>query len=127
MAPRSDLFAVPRPIEKREVARSLAVAGSNLDVPVVLLLVGVLLSATAFVVWYWDRSATSQVAPSPAVATSQWRLSDLLTRPVQAPAMMKSLPEAAPAPPTKECPYCLSTVPLKATRCPLCTSELKAA
>jgi large conductance mechanosensitive channel len=36
-------------------------------------------------------------------------------------------PEAAPAPPTKECPYCLSTVPLKATRCPLCTSELKAA
>lgn len=28
---------------------------------------------------------------------------------------------------TKECPYCLSRVPLKATRCPSCTSELKAA
>ena len=28
---------------------------------------------------------------------------------------------------TKECPYCLSKVPLKATRCPSCTSELKAA
>jgi large conductance mechanosensitive channel len=26
---------------------------------------------------------------------------------------------------TKECPYCLSTVALKATRCPQCTSELK--
>ncbi len=25
---------------------------------------------------------------------------------------------------TKECPYCLSTIPLKATRCPHCTSEL---
>ncbi|MGO9118628.1 MAG: large conductance mechanosensitive channel protein MscL [Desulfomonilaceae bacterium] len=27
----------------------------------------------------------------------------------------------------KECPYCLSNVPLKATRCPSCTSELKTA
>jgi large conductance mechanosensitive channel len=26
---------------------------------------------------------------------------------------------------TKECPFCLSTVPLKATRCAHCTSELK--
>jgi len=33
---------------------------------------------------------------------------------------------AAPAAPqTKECPYCLSTVPVKASRCPHCTSELK--
>ncbi|HKP29072.1 MAG TPA: large conductance mechanosensitive channel protein MscL, partial [Gemmatimonadales bacterium] len=36
-------------------------------------------------------------------------------------------PEPAPAAPTKECPYCLSSVPLRATRCPHCTSELKAA
>ena len=28
-------------------------------------------------------------------------------------------------PVTKECPYCISTVPIKATRCPNCTSELK--
>ena len=28
-------------------------------------------------------------------------------------------------PTTKECPYCLSTIPLKATRCSQCTSELK--
>ncbi|MGQ9627659.1 MAG: large conductance mechanosensitive channel protein MscL [Anaerolineae bacterium] len=35
-------------------------------------------------------------------------------------------PEAPPAAPTtKECPYCLSIIPLKATRCPHCTSELK--
>lgn len=26
---------------------------------------------------------------------------------------------------TKDCPFCLSTVPLKATRCPHCTSELR--
>ena len=37
-------------------------------------------------------------------------------------------PKAAPeAPPTKECPYCASSIPVKATRCPQCTSELKAA
>jgi len=34
--------------------------------------------------------------------------------------------EAPAAPTTRECPFCLSTVPLKATRCPHCTSELKA-
>jgi large conductance mechanosensitive channel len=36
--------------------------------------------------------------------------------------------KAAPAPVepnTKDCPYCLSVIPLKATRCPNCTSELK--
>jgi large conductance mechanosensitive channel len=31
-------------------------------------------------------------------------------------------PPAAPT--TKECAYCASTIPLKATRCPQCTSEL---
>lgn len=31
---------------------------------------------------------------------------------------------AAPAPTTKECQYCYSTIPIKATRCPNCTSEL---
>ncbi len=36
-------------------------------------------------------------------------------------------PPAAPAPATKDCPYCCSPVSLKATRCPQCTSELKAA
>lgn len=29
-----------------------------------------------------------------------------------------------PAPTTKDCPYCASAVPLKATRCPHCTSEI---
>jgi len=33
-------------------------------------------------------------------------------------------PEPAPAPATKTCPYCLTEVPEKATRCPACTSEL---
>ena len=31
----------------------------------------------------------------------------------------------SPALTTKECPYCLSAVPIKATRCAYCTSELK--
>jgi len=35
-------------------------------------------------------------------------------------------PEPAAAPSTRECPYCLSTIPLKAQRCPHCTSELTA-
>jgi large conductance mechanosensitive channel len=34
---------------------------------------------------------------------------------------------APEAPTTKECPFCLSTIPLRATRCPQCTSGLQAA
>jgi large conductance mechanosensitive channel len=30
-------------------------------------------------------------------------------------------------PTTKSCPFCVSTIPLKAVRCPNCTSDLKAA
>ena len=41
-------------------------------------------------------------------------------------SMKKPAPAAAPAAPTtKECPHCFSAIPLKATRCPNCTSELK--
>lgn len=36
-------------------------------------------------------------------------------------------PKAAGVPTTKECPYCLSTIPIKATRCANCTSDLKPA
>jgi large conductance mechanosensitive channel len=37
-------------------------------------------------------------------------------------------PEAPPeAPTTKDCPFCLSTIPLKATRCPNCTSNIASA
>jgi large conductance mechanosensitive channel len=39
---------------------------------------------------------------------------------------LKRKQEAPPAEPTtKECSYCLSAIPIKATRCPHCTSELK--
>lgn len=33
-------------------------------------------------------------------------------------------PAPAAAPTTKECPYCYSTINIKATRCPDCTSQL---
>lgn len=35
----------------------------------------------------------------------------------------KPAPPAAPT--TKECPFCFTQIPIKATRCPNCTSELK--
>ena len=36
-------------------------------------------------------------------------------------------PAPAAAPTTRDCPYCLTPVPLKATRCGHCTSEIQAA
>jgi len=40
---------------------------------------------------------------------------------------LQAKPAPAPAGPpmTKECPYCFSTISIKAVRCPNCTSELK--
>jgi large conductance mechanosensitive channel len=35
--------------------------------------------------------------------------------------------EAAAAPTTKECPYCRMPIPIGASRCPHCTTELRAA
>jgi len=40
--------------------------------------------------------------------------------------LVKKQETPPPVPTTKECPYCLSTIPIKATRCGHCTSELKA-
>ena len=41
-------------------------------------------------------------------------------------AINKMKKQPAPADPTtKDCPFCLSKVAIKATRCPFCTSELK--
>jgi large conductance mechanosensitive channel len=36
----------------------------------------------------------------------------------------KLQPTATSAPATRECPYCFTTIPIKATRCPNCTSQL---
>ncbi len=35
-------------------------------------------------------------------------------------------PAPAPAPATKDCAYCATAIPIKAIRCPNCTSELRA-
>ncbi|MDO4484471.1 MAG: large conductance mechanosensitive channel protein MscL [Clostridia bacterium] len=40
-------------------------------------------------------------------------------------ATINKKPEAPKAPTTKKCPYCLSDIDIKATRCPHCTSEIK--
>ena len=38
---------------------------------------------------------------------------------------MKKKEESPAAPTTKKCPFCMSEIDIKATRCPHCTSELK--
>lgn len=47
----------------------------------------------------------------------------LLVRTVNRLRRQEEAPPAVPT--TKECTYCFSSIPIKATRCPQCTSELK--
>lgn len=49
----------------------------------------------------------------------------LLVRQINRLRRRAEAPPAAPA--TRDCPYCLSPIPLQALRCAHCTSELKAA
>ncbi len=39
-------------------------------------------------------------------------------------SMKKEAPAAPAEPATKECPHCFTAIPVKATRCPHCTSQL---
>ena len=48
-----------------------------------------------------------------------------IVRPIAKMHERQKAKEAAPAPNTKECPYCYTTISINATRCPNCTSELK--
>jgi large conductance mechanosensitive channel len=47
----------------------------------------------------------------------------LLVRTINRLRRQEVAPPAVPT--TKECTYCFSSIPIKATRCPQCTSELK--
>jgi large conductance mechanosensitive channel len=49
----------------------------------------------------------------------------MLVRSVNSLRRQEEAPPAAPT--TKECPHCFSTIAIKASRCPQCTSELKPA
>jgi large conductance mechanosensitive channel len=47
-----------------------------------------------------------------------------VVRPIARSAARKTAAEPAAAPVSKECPYCSTNIPIKATRCPNCTSQL---
>ena len=38
--------------------------------------------------------------------------------------LYRPAPAPAPAPATKDCPFCFTSIPVKASRCPNCTSQL---
>jgi len=48
----------------------------------------------------------------------------LIVRPI---AKLQARTKKVEAPTTKACPYCFTAIPIKASRCPNCTSELKPA
>jgi large conductance mechanosensitive channel len=43
---------------------------------------------------------------------------------IKAANIRKTEPAAPSEPSTKECPYCFTSIPVKASRCPNCTSQL---
>ena len=43
---------------------------------------------------------------------------------VRAATKLHRKPAAAPAPTTKDCPFCCTSIPIQARRCPNCTSQI---
>ena len=83
---------------------------------------------------YYPNLATAKAAGAPVIAYGNF-LNNVINFLLVAAAIFMLVrtinrfqrPVVAPAPETTECPYCLSKIPQKATRCPSCTSELRAA
>lgn len=74
--------------------------------------------------------AAAQAAGAPVIAYGQF-INDIINFLIVAFVIflivraVNRLKRPAPhAPTTKDCPYCASTIPAKATRCPECTSQL---
>ena len=49
----------------------------------------------------------------------------IVVRPLNRYHARKEAEKPAAAPTTKDCPFCATAIPVKATRCPNCTSELQ--
>ncbi len=102
--------------------------------------IGLLLNGVNFVDLFWAMNgekyvslAAAQAAGAPVLAYGSFikNVVDFLIVAIVIFLIIKGInslskkPAPAPAAPTtKECPYCCSTIALKATRCPNCTSEL---
>ena len=102
--------------------------------------IGLLLNGVNFADLFWAMNgekfvslAAAQAAGAPVLAYGSFikNVVDFLIVAFVIFLMVKAInklakkPAPAPAAPTtKECPYCCSTIAIKATRCPNCTSEL---
>ena len=113
---------------------------SSLVADVIMPPIGLLLGKVDFTNMFWTLSgnkfATLEEAKAAGAVTLNYGLFllalidfiiiaivlFLVLRPIN---KLTKKPEPVVAPTTKECPYCISTIPLKATRCPNCTSELQ--
>lgn len=113
---------------------------SSLVADVIMPPIGLLLGKVDFTNMFWTLSgnkfATLEEAKTAGAVTLNYGLFllalidfiiiaivlFLVLRPIN---KLTKKPEPVVAPTTKECPYCISTIPLKATRCPNCTSELQ--
>jgi large conductance mechanosensitive channel len=82
----------------------------------------------------YDSLAAAQVAGVPTINYGLWLMTVVnflivavvIFFVIRWMNKLQRQPEAATAEPTmKNCPFCLSTIPIKATRCAACTSELQ--
>ena len=102
--------------------------------------IGVLLGKTDFPSLFWNISGTVYPTLAAAKAASAATINygtfintviDFLIVAFMIFLLVRQVnrwktPEPAPVPVTKDCPYCCSAIPIKATRCPACTSEVRA-
>jgi len=109
---------------------------ADIFMPLISLLLGKVDFANMFISLTGVKYATLEEAKTAGAATLNYglfliALLDFVIIAIVLFLLVRSInklskkPEPVAEPTTKECPYCLSTIALKAVRCPNCTSELK--
>ena len=88
-------------------------------------LLAVLFAATAFAIWLEQKYRWASKISGAIITLVIALVLFLIVKAFNKAKEMKKKEEAPAEPTTKKCPFCLSEIDIKATRCPHCTSELK--
>jgi large conductance mechanosensitive channel len=109
---------------------------SDIIMPPIGLLLGQVDFSSIFITLsshHYDTMAAAKAAGAPTINIGVFinAVIDFLLVAFVAFLVMRYVNKMLPKPPpavatTKDCPYCISAIPLAATRCPNCTSELPA-
>ncbi len=96
---------------------------------IIMPIIGILGGKPSFDSYYWDINGSHILIGTFLTAVVNFLIIAAIIfffvlQPINM-LMARRKTELPADPTTRDCPYCLSSIPIKATRCPFCTSEVE--